>query len=227
MKILSIDTSIGQALNLSISDNLNIISKEKIDFVEDLSEETVPAIKRLLGKVNLSINSIDGFAVDVGPGSFTGLRIGVTCAKTLSFATKKPLKGVSSLDILASAIEERRYQICPIIDAKRQNVYSCLYERNDKGLKKITPYLLVNFDKLLKRINKKTMFVGDALKLYKTKIIQQKKRVSFFAKEEFWYPKIENLSKIADIYFKKGYFDNPDSLVPIYLYPKECQIRKT
>ncbi len=226
MKLLSIDTSVSRNLNLAISEDSSIISEKFIESSQDLSEEIIPAIDELLEKSALSLSSMDGFAFSIGPGSFTGLRIGLSCAKAVSFATGKPLIGVSSLDILANALDAPS-QICSIIDAKRNNVYACLYYKKNGMLKAITPYLLMSVDSLLKKINKKTIFVGDALYLYRDKIIQYKKSFSAFSDAQFWYPKIDSLVKIAYERFKKRQFVNPKSIAPIYLYPRECQVRKS
>jgi len=225
MKILSIDTSVSQVLSLAVSNNSDIIKEEKIVFLEDLSSEIVPRIEKLLREANLSFNLIDGFALDIGPGSFTGLRIGLSCIKAFSFATGKPLVGVSSLDILALGVANL-LQTCSVIDAKRENVYSCLYVNKNNQLKATTPYFLTSIDCLLRRIRKKTLFVGDALHLYRDKIIRSKREISYFAEEKLWYPRIENLVKLAYARFKNGQFDDVKSIVPVYLYPQECQIKK-
>lgn len=225
MKVLSLDTSVSKNLGLAISQDQSIISQETIESSFDLAEEIVLAIGRFLKKSDLSLNSLDGFAVNVGPGSFTGLRIGLSCVKALSFATGKPLVGVSSLDILASSAETF-YQVCSIIDAKRDNVYACLYTKKLGKLKAVTSYLLMGIDSLIKKINKKTLFVGDGLYLYQHRIEKLKKGFAFFAAEKFRYPQIGNLAKIAYERFAKKLLDDPKTIVPIYLYPKECQIRK-
>lgn len=225
MKILAIDTSLGKNLGLAVADNSRIILKESINFAEELSEEIVPAIERLLKKARLLLNSIDGFALNIGPGSFTGLRIGLSCIKALSLATGKPIVGISSLDILAEGLDVD-YQICSIIDAKRENVYACFYSRKNEKIKPDTAYLLMNINSLLKKIKNKTQLVGDALNLYRDKISRQKKGICFFAGEEFWQPKIENLMKLAYQRFSQKKVDNSETISPIYLYPKECQIRQ-
>ncbi len=226
MKILAIDTSVGRNLSLAVSDDAGIISCQKVEPIEDLSLGIVPSIEKLLRKARLSLDLIDGFALSIGPGSFTGLRIGLSCIKALSLATGKPLVGVASLDILAEGLAVD-YQICSVIDAKRKNVYACLYSKKNGKLKINTAYLLMDVDCLLKKINKKTLFVGDALYLYRDKIIQQKNGICFFAEEKFWYPKIGNLVRIAFERFQKGLVDDLGAIVPVYLYPKECQIRKS
>ena len=70
-------------------------------------------------------------AVSIGPGSYTGLRIGVTCAKTLAYGLGKPVIGVPTLDVLAENIKDDVKHICPVIDAKRKRVYACIYDRNN------------------------------------------------------------------------------------------------
>ncbi len=226
MKILAIETSVGRALSLAVSDNKKIISEQRIEVVEDLSFEIVPALKRLLEKAGLSLDSMDGFAVDVGPGSFTGLRIGLSAAKALSFALHKPLVGISSLDILAESLSCDECQICSIIDAKRSNVYACFYEKKHNQIKRKAAYLLLGVDSLLGMVRRKTIFVGDALFLYREKISQRKKGLAFFAEEKLWQPEIKSLLKLSYGSFARRSLVDPRKIAPIYLYPQECQVRK-
>lgn len=224
MKILSFDTSIGRNLNLAVSANSEIILKERSDNVDDLAEEIVPAIKQILKRAKLPLSAIDGFAINIGPGSFTGLRIGLSAVKALSLATGKPVVGVSALDILAFGLDSKG-QICAIIDAKRNNIYACFYDKRNAKFRKTTAYTLTTIDCLLRRIKKNTLFVGDALYLYQDKI-RQKKGLCFFAEENLWLARIENLAEIASMRFQKKSFDDAKSILPIYLYPKECQVRR-
>jgi len=222
MQILGIDTS-TKFLSLAILRDDRIIAQINLDVGRQLSSLLIPTIKDILKKSNLSLEKLNGFAVGIGPGSFTGLRIGITTIKALALALNKPIVGISSLDIIAKNISVASTQICPIIDAKRDNVFSCIYECRNGKMKRQTKYLLINIKDLLKRINKKTIFLGDGLLLFR-KIIEKKKEV-IFTNEKLWYPKASNLVFLALEKFNKGQFTDTDKLVPLYLYPKECQIR--
>ena len=224
MQILGIETS-SKFLSLAVIKDNEIVAEINLNAYRRLSSLLVPSIKDILKKSNISLEELDGFAVGIGPGSFTGLRVGITTIKALALSLKKPIVAVFSLDIIAQNISPVSGQVCPIIDAKRGNVFSCIYESKNEKMKRLTKYSLTNIKDLLKKINKKTVFLGDGLIPF-AKIIKKKKRgEAIFTEQKLWYPKANNLLFLAYNKFKKGIFVNTDKLAPFYLYPKECQIK--
>ncbi len=233
MKILGIDTS-SKFLSIALSENENIIIEEMHLLERRHSSELIPKIRGMLEKANSSIDRVDAFVVGLGPGSFTGLRIGVSAVKGFGVATKKPCIGVASIDALAALFKAKpwtenvqglalnRAKIVPIIDAKRQNVYSAVYK---KGVKK-SKYLLIKIDELMKKIKGPTIFLGDAIDIYREKIEKRNKK-AIFLNEEYWYPRASNLIRLGFGKLKKHKKPDLGNLEPIYLYPKDCQVRKT
>ena len=224
MQILGIETS-SKFLSLAISKDNKIIAQINIDAYRKLSSLLIDSIKNVLRKANLKLEELDGFAVGLGPGSFTGLRIGITTVKALALSLNKPVVGISSLDVIAQNIFPSPHQICVILDAKRDNVFSCIYEYRNNKIKKLSRDLLINIKDLIKRTNKKTVFLGDGLAVFDSLIKKDKKQKASFAEQKFWYPNASNLLMLAFDKFKRKNFINTDNLVPMYLYPKECQIK--
>jgi len=225
MKILGIDTS-TTSLGVAVAEDGNLlVSCDKI-FGLRHSQDLIPTIKDLLKRLSLDIGGIDGFAVALGPGSFTGLRVGVTAAKALSLATKKPIIGVPTLDAIAYNAYYYPGVICPIMDAKKQLIYAALYKKKATGLKRVSKYLLIPLSKLLRKIDKKTLFIGDALTLYAKGIVRAKKKRAEFAPSRIWFPKAETIAMLGWEKLKKGKGDNPLDLVPLYLHSRECNVRK-
>ncbi|MEW6170498.1 MAG: tRNA (adenosine(37)-N6)-threonylcarbamoyltransferase complex dimerization subunit type 1 TsaB, partial [Candidatus Omnitrophota bacterium] len=185
------------------------------------SDLLIPTIKKIILKSKISLQKLDALAVGLGPGSFTGLRIGVATIKGLSLSLNKPVIGVGSLDIIAKNLNSYEKLICPIIDAKRNLIYTSLYRDN----KRIWPYTLISIDRLLAKIKKPTIFLGDALAIYQEKIKKHFGPNAIFAKNNFWYPKASNLLYLAKEKLKKKEFINLTNLKPLYLFPKECQIK--
>lgn len=161
--ILNIDTAFDEA-GICLADNGSILYKETHAQFKDHATWLHPAIATLLKKNNCSINDLHAIAVNNGPGSYTGLRVGLAAAKGFCFATGIPLITISSLQILANAVKEKATDfICPMIDARRMEVFTALY---DKQLNIIqAPHALIidknSFDTVL--ANKEILFCGNAV----------------------------------------------------------------
>ena len=228
MNILSMDTS-TKTFSLAVSSNEKILSFKHIKLKKVLSQSIMPAIDDILKKSKLKVSQLDGFAVGLGPGSFTSLRVGLSTIKGLSYATQKPVVGISSLEVIASGLEAHDQTICVLCDAKRNLVYSNFYQYQNNSLKPIKKYMLTDLKNILKFIKEDVYFVGDGLFLYEQEIKKwgkvKKLKISF-AKESQYYPKARNLAKLALKRFKANKLDKVESLVPMYLYPEDCQVQK-
>ncbi len=130
MLVLAIDTS-TEIASAALVENGAVICEESICGIKTHSEQIMPLIDRMLKGAGISISDVDVFAVANGPGSFTGLRIGITTAKALAYVNNKPLITVNTLDALAMAgtalVENERAIICPVIDARNRQAFSAIY----------------------------------------------------------------------------------------------------
>ncbi len=144
MNYLFLDTSYNSISIYVIQNNNVLISNQKI-VQKDMANSILPLLRELLNSCNLSINNIDKLFVTVGPGSFTGVRIGVTVAKVISSCLGIPVIPISTLEFLAS-ITSNYKKIIPIIDARRGNVYYAVYDNNLNLLVKeqLTPLQLID-----------------------------------------------------------------------------------
>ncbi|MFH1092866.1 MAG: tRNA (adenosine(37)-N6)-threonylcarbamoyltransferase complex dimerization subunit type 1 TsaB [Candidatus Omnitrophota bacterium] len=182
-------------------------------------------IEKVMKSCRLSIRDIDCLAVDIGPGSFTGLRIGIAAAKGLSLALNKPIIGFSSLDLIAASQKDSGDTICPVIDAKRQQVYSALYQCSQNKIKRKGGYFLGPMNELLEKITGKVVFCGDALGLYQDSIKNHKSIQPVFAKEKLWYPNPVSFSRLCYGSYIKKDFKNAGQIAPLYLYRNTCTVR--
>lgn len=133
MKILAFDSS-NQPLSVALIENDTLITEQTINMKRNHSIQLMPAIEEALKQAKWTLDDIDRIAVASGPGSYTGLRIAVTIAKSLSWARDIELVGISSLQVLAAnSFQKESTKIVPLFDARRQNIYTGLYERNAKG----------------------------------------------------------------------------------------------
>ena len=223
MKILGIDTS-TKNLSVAILDEDRLLAefngRDRLRHSQDL----IPRIASLLKSARLALSDLDGFAVSIGPGSFTGLRIGVTTLKGLNLVTGKPIAAVPTLDALAYNISGEYKNICVIVDAKKNKVYACIYTKIDDKIKRETEYLLLPIEELLERIDSPAIFLGDGIGLYK-EAISNKLNSAQFAEENLWFPKASIVSKLGIEKLRKDEITGGDELVPMYLYSRECSIR--
>ncbi len=175
MKILALDTSAGTA-TAAISTNGFLTGEISIRNGRTHSQKVIPMIESLLEMVDCKPEDIDLFSVANGPGSFTGLRIGVVTIKAMAYALKKPVCEVSTLMALACTVDEQDSLVCPIMDARNRQVYSGVYRiqqdsvtslLNDGGL------AIEELIDTLKTYNMPVHFVGDAVPIYKDYIIGQ------------------------------------------------------
>jgi tRNA threonylcarbamoyladenosine biosynthesis protein TsaB len=224
LKILGIDTS-SKFLSIALSEDGNIIKEENHLLDRRHSSQLVPKIKEMLENLNFSIEDVDVFVVGLGPGSFTGLRIGVSAVKGFGLVAKKPCIGVASIDALALEANGMDGTIVPIIDAKRGNVYSSIYERKGTKIIRLSGYLLLPIEKLVRKLKGDAVFLGDAISLYKEKITAINKD-AIFLNERFWYPRAGNLIMLGLSRLKKQKRLDLGELQPIYLYPRDCQVKK-
>jgi tRNA threonylcarbamoyladenosine biosynthesis protein TsaB len=227
MNILAIDTS-TKRLCLGLINNQYKILEYNLDSGIRHTELLLPTMKKALRRLRVSLDDIDCFAIGLGPGSFTGLRIGLATIKGFVQARRVPVIGLSSLDVLAiNALSENSKIISPVIDAKRNLVYTAWYEVGlNKRLRRRSPYLLISIEELLKKLRayKSVTFLGDGLRIYQQGL-RQRRKDSVFLKEDTWYPRAGNLIKLALDSVSRGRFQDIRRMKPIYLYPKECQIR--
>lgn len=223
MKILAIDTT-TKFLTIAIYID-GKVGEYNLEVGRQLSNLITLSIKRVLDAVNLEVKDIDYFACGLGPGSFTGIRIGVATIKGLSWIRNKPVIGISTLDILAQNVKDTDKQIIPVIDAKRNLVYSAIYKKKSGLLKRIGAYLLVSKEELCKRAGKNSIILGDAISLYGDSFVKNIKGAQILDKD-YWYPKAHNLIALTLEKIKAKKFKDAFNIKPIYLYPKECQIKK-
>ncbi len=224
MKILGIDTS-SKFLNIALSEDEDIIKEESHLLDRRQASQLIPIVKELLRKSGTPVKRIDAFVIGLGPGSFTGLRIGVSAIKGFGIATGKPCIGVASIDAIACNAEENDRDIIPIIDAKRGQVYAAIYRRKAGRVVRLSDYMVLPVAKLLKNIKQEPVFLGDGVSLYRDAILSADKK-AIFLEEQYWYPGAGNIIRLGFSRIKKAKKPGLDKLTPLYLYPDDCQVRK-
>ena len=172
MKVLGIDTS-SNATSIAVIEDNKLICEYTINTKTTHSQKLMPMIENMLNISDLNINEMDLIAVCEGPGSFTGLRIGMATAKAISHVNNLPIIGVNSLEILAGNMNLCDKKICSILDAQRTQVYMGQYKFENNKLVEIKSVDVVEIDELLEELkssNEEWILVGEAVYKYEDKI---------------------------------------------------------
>ncbi|MBE7054045.1 MAG: tRNA (adenosine(37)-N6)-threonylcarbamoyltransferase complex dimerization subunit type 1 TsaB [Ruminococcaceae bacterium] len=219
MNILAIDTS-SQNATVALLSEERLIGEFTINNKKTHSQIIMPLIDDMISKSGLDIKDIDVFACGVGPGSFTGLRIGIATAKALAQAVNKKVVGVSSLSVLANSISFSEKLVCPIIDARRNDVYNALY----KDGKCIKEDRAINIEDLIKELNgNETVFVGDGIIPHKDLIISKMGDKAYFAPQSIMMAKASAVAQIALERALNNSFDDIYNLEPVYLRSSQAE----
>ena len=221
MYFLSFETS-TKIFSLALSQDEKVLRYRNIKSALVLEDSILPAMDQILDSAGIKFSQLDGFAIALGPGSFTSLRVGLSTVKAFAMATGKPVVGIASLDIIARGVSLGDCdQMCVLNDARRGKVYAALYDaRGRQG-----GFLLTSLDDVLKKLKGMTLFVGDALGIYR-KDIEKACHKCLFSDEKFWYPQAKVMAALAFERFEKKQYDDSASLLPLYLYPQDCQVSK-
>jgi tRNA threonylcarbamoyladenosine biosynthesis protein TsaB len=208
---------------LTIGDRLaaeTIISLERTH-----ASRLLQAVETLLSAAGLDLKGIDGFAAAIGPGSFTGLRIGVATVKGLALATGKPVCGFSSLAMLAMNMSGASYPVCPMFDARKKEVYAALYDC--RGLPvPIIEDCVVAPGEILERLDETTIFVGEGAMAYRDQIADRMGEKAIFAPFPLNLPRASCGAVLAGIAFAEGKGIPPSALLPRYIRPSEAELAK-
>jgi len=225
MKILGIDTSTSCG-SVGLIEDGEVISDYLLNIPVTHSERLLGAIELVLSEARCPIENIDGWAISLGPGSFTGLRIGVSTVKGLAYATGKPVAGVSTLDVLASQIAPTSYLICPILDARKQEVYTAFY-RYEEGSspKRLSDHQAIRPEDLVKKIKGQTIFLGDGVKTYGDFLINSLPSLAIFPPVPLHFSHGSMVAKLGSELLKKGGHLNLSTFTPFYIRPSEAEVK--
>jgi len=255
MKILAIETSTMLG-GIAIMDNLSgLIAEVRLNVKSTHSERLMTEIDHVLRQAGLKISDIDVFAIAIGPGSFTGLRIGLSTVKGFPYATGKPIVSVPTLEAFAWNFPYCSHPVCPMLDARKKEVYAALFKWENEGFTRLIDEVSIKVNRLLEKINEehtpaplsrgdfpyplvgegrgeggffddKVVFTGEGAILYKDKIIEMMGEKAIFASPEKIVPSPANVAYIGIKKAIKGEFSEPVSLVPFYIRRSEAEIKR-
>jgi len=174
MIILAVDTTTF-AGSVALLEKTKLLAEVNIDSPSTYSERLLPAVDFILKTNGMNIKDMDGFALAAGPGSFTGIRIGLSTVKSFSYASGKPVAAVSTLKALAWKLRHpQNHLLCPLLDAKKGEIYAALFESKGEKLKEIVPQGAYSPDRFFTLLpsNRIIFFIGNGIGAYRDKIFQ-------------------------------------------------------
>ena len=214
MKILGIDSS-GLVASAAIADEKNIIAEFTVNNKQTHSQTLLPMIEKVVDMSGIELEQIDAIAIAAGPGSFTGLRIGSATAKGIGLALKKPIVSVPTLEGLAYRVSVFDGLICPIMDARRGQVYTGIYKADSDGLTCLSEQKAVDIHDILKELeeyDEKVIFLGDGVEVHRETIENELKNELAAA-----------VAVLGSIYFEQGKAESADEHKPIYLRKSQAE----
>ena len=224
MIILGIDTSTKCGSVGLISED-ETFGEIRLNVNVTHSERLLSIIDNLLKLTKISLNDLTAITVTKGPGSFTGLRIASSVAKALAFSNQLPLLSCSTLEALACNINYSSYKICPILDAKRNEVYTALFESKGSDLpKRLTEDIATKLSDFLKNINEDTIFLGDNISDLQKEIISILGKKAHFVSRDKNQISAINVAYIGLKKLKKGDIEDLVEFAPIYLRKSDAEI---
>jgi len=222
--ILAIENS-GQCGSVALVANGQCLCEYSLQSKITHSQRLLTGIEKIMLEAAIAWEEIDGIAVSLGPGSFTGLRIGLATAKGLAMAAGKKLIGVPTLDGLACQLAYGSRLICPITDARKNEVYAAFYRGNQDGcVTRVGDYLAITPDRLIRRITEPTVFVGDGVTVYGDLLRERLKDMAHFAPEELFFSRAAAIGWLAAKLWHDNTFLDPVTAVPIYIRPSEAEM---
>lgn len=223
MKILAIDSS-GLVATIAVIEDDVMVAEYTICYKKTHSQTLLPMLEEIKKMTDLDLKTIDAIAITKGPGSFTGLRIGCASAKGLGLALDCPLVPVPTVDALAYNMYGSSALICPLMDARREQVYTGLYrfEKKDGVYEMIceVPQCAIFIDEILNIVNtweQEVIFLGDGVPVYKDKIEALCQVDYSFAPAGFNRQRALSVGLLGNIFYKQGEYVSADDMEPDYL----------
>lgn len=224
--ILAIDTS-SEVLSLAIGSSSSGFLERNLIGIPRHSEQLIYAIEQGLNDLRLKKEDLTHLMCGLGPGSFTGLRIGLSVLKGLHLGlNRRTVLGVSSLDLIALGCGLASGTLAVCVDARRERIYTSIYRFENGAMERKMGDALFSIDELLAQVNGETVFVGDALLTYGDAIREGVGKDTVFLKPAFWYPRAVSFIRLWE---EKRKWLQPLSLrtmVPRYLRRSEAEEKR-
>jgi tRNA threonylcarbamoyladenosine biosynthesis protein TsaB len=223
MYILGIETSTTTGSVAVVSED-SVIAQYSLNIEVTHSERLMSTVDRVLKDTGLNVAELGGFAVAIGPGSFTGLRIGLAAVKGLALVTGKPVAAVPTLKALAWNVPYSAATVCPLLDARKKEVYAATYRFEGAGMVQVMAEAVISLSLLSGRITGTTLFTGEASHLFREDIVKLFGDRALFAPVASLLPSAATVAGIGLGMIKSGKKTDVDSLTPMYIRRPEAEV---
>ncbi|WP_448821361.1 tRNA (adenosine(37)-N6)-threonylcarbamoyltransferase complex dimerization subunit type 1 TsaB [Cetobacterium sp.] len=220
MLILAIDTSTNIGTVAIYDSKKGVVGEITLNVKQNHSAITMTTIDTLFNLTGIDKKEIDKIAVSIGPGSFTGIRIGVGLAKGLAYALKKPIAGINELDLLANIYSGDK-KVIAMLDARKERVFSGVYKKKDDEFVLDGEYVAEELENVLKSVDEQTVFVGDGAFAYEEIIREKLGDRCFFIRKSLNIPRASLLAELAE-----SKEDNLFTLEPYYVTKSQAEREK-
>jgi tRNA threonylcarbamoyladenosine biosynthesis protein TsaB len=223
MYILGIETSTKTGSVAVVSEE-GVVAQYSLNIEVTHSERLMAAVDRVLTDTGLTIADMGGYAVAIGPGSFTGLRIGLAAVKGLALVTGKPIAAVPTLEGLAWNLPHAAHAVCPLLDARKSEVYAALYRFEGNALVHVMAEAVLSLAQLSERISGKAIFTGEASLLFREDIERVFGDRALFAPRAAILPSASTVAEIGLAMIKDNRQADLDGLTPMYIRRPEAEV---
>ncbi len=224
MLVMGIETSTMQG-GVALLSEQGLLSEYLLNVKATHTERLLPSIDRVLRDAGITLGQVEGLAVAVGPGSFTGLRIGLSTAKGLAVAADKALVGVSTLEAMAWTLPFCAHLVCPILDARKGEIYCALFRHEGERLIPVMDEAALSPDTLIGRIQEPTVFTGDGLAVYADLFKGRLKELALFPPFSQRGGRAAAVAELGRRRLLQGQRDEISDLAPRYLRPSEAELK--
>jgi tRNA threonylcarbamoyladenosine biosynthesis protein TsaB len=218
MRVLAIEAS-SLAGGVALLDDERLVAEYRLDVSVTHSERLMAAVDRVLADARWMPRALGGLAVAIGPGSFTGLRIAVSTVKGLALALGLPVAAVPTLDAMAAALPWVALPVCPVLDARKGEVYACLYRWEAGAMRRHWDYLALSPAALAARLTEPTLLVGDGAAGIESPLARRLPSPSRL-------PSPACVGALGLERLRRGETVAAAALVPLYLRPSEAELKR-
>ena len=219
MRILALDSS-GLVATVAIIEDEQTLAEYTVNYKKTHSQTLLPMLDEVAKMIELDLETIDAIAVAGGPGSFTGLRIGSATAKGLGLALNKPLIHIPTLDGLAYNLYGNTGLICPIMDARRNQVYTGIYRFEGDEFQVVEEQMAISVQELIEKLNQygeQVTFLGDGVPVYRVSLAEGLKITYNFAPAHMNRQRAAAVATLAMKYYQQGKMETAEEHRPDYL----------
>ena len=226
MLTLAIDTA-TKTLSAALLAEGFVLAETFLNLKANHSLVLLPVIEDICRRAGVELEEVDLFACTVGPGSFTGLRIGLSTVKGFALATGKPAAGVSTLEALAFNVLHASMMICPMLDARKEQVYAALFRASRAGeLEAVQEERLTDPASLLRDTEGDILFLGDGAQRYRSLIRETLPERSFFASGHHQFIRAAAVGLLGEMKYRNGDLLDLMSFTPRYLRASEAEVKQ-